>query len=171
MVRGRPVGRGGGGRGQGRGNTPPVVAPASGDPCFSTRIPIPHFDPDNYNVWAFNMKSYMTAEGCYGAVDEASNGWAGANDEKKTTMRAQAFNIIRFSLGAAYQHISGEHDVTQAKELWDSLRAMHVQNDLDAKLKLESRLQALYWDHTRHHVDSFLADLTKIKAEYRVAGI
>ncbi len=53
-----------------------TVVPSSGlsDSSQSyTRIPIPMFDPDNYDVWCFNMWCVLAAEGCYGAIDNTSN--------------------------------------------------------------------------------------------------
>lgn len=172
MPRGRPVGRGGAGRGQGRAFVPPPMTLAPGDhPQVSARIPIPFFDPDNYHIWAFEMQSHMAAEGCFGAIDLQTNDWVAADDSERASMRLRAFDMMRYSLGVAYQYISSEHRVGEAKELWDHLRDLYVKKGMDTQLRLDSRFQSLVWDHTRHHVDSFLADLSRIKAEFRTAEI
>ena len=173
MPRGRPVGRGGGGRGQGRGNAPIAPPPLHDEHSqvgATAKTFIPMFDPDNYHTWAHSMKSFLSAEGCFGAIDEASGGWANLDDNQQTRLKLQAFNFLRVALGSVHNYIVAQFEVDKAKPLWDRLRAMYVRSDMDTRLTLENRFQALCWDRTRHHVDSFLADLTSIQTEFRAGG-
>ncbi len=74
------------------------------------------FDPDNYDVWCFNMWCVLAAEGCYGAIDNTSNNWVNASPEAQMSMQLHAFNTLHYSLGPSYQYISGEHQIHEAKQ-------------------------------------------------------
>ena len=137
---------------------------------YGTRIPVPVFNPSNYFVWSFEMECYMNAENCFGAIDESSNSWPLLSTAAHNVMKHRAFNLIRYSLGASFVYVCGEHDPGQAKELWDHVKKMFVTDDMATKLNLERRFQLIHWDQTRHHVDSFLQELYLIRMEYKTAG-
>lgn len=137
---------------------------------YGTRIPVPIFNPSNYFVWSFEMECYMNAENCFGAIDEISNSWPLLSTAARNVMKHRAFNLIRYSLGASFVYVCGEHEPGQAKELWEHVRKMFVTDDMATKLNLERRFQLIHWDQTRHHVDSFLQELYLIRMEYKTAG-
>ena len=68
------------------------------------------------------MQSFLSAEGCFGAIDHITNNWNGLNTEGQRALQHRAFNTLCYSLGPDFQYISGEHQVHEAKELWDHIK-------------------------------------------------
>lgn len=185
MPRTRSRGRGHGrGRAGGRGGTlpspvganspnsslPSSVSSSGIQPQGQTRVPVPIFDPDNYHVWCFTMKSFLTAEGCFGAIDKVSNDWENLDSSQKMILKHRAFNLLRYSMGNSYVYVCAEFQVHQAHKLWQHIRSMFVKDDLSTRLSLQKRFQEVFWDTSRHHVDSFLQELYMIRMEHKNAG-
>ena len=175
MPRGRPPGRG---RGSGTYIPLPTqsAAPAAGanpDALVTSSAPkatVPLFDSSNYHVWAFNMRCFLLAEGSFGAIDELSNGWLALTPSKQQEMQYRAFNWMRVALGGSFVYVCGEFQAHESKRLWEHVQSMFVKNDLATRLKLEQRFQNIYWNTSKHHVDSFLQELYLLRMEHRVAG-
>ena len=131
---------------------------------------VPIFDSENYHVWAFDMRSFLLADGSFGAIDEQSNQWASLSEEAKLCLQYRAFNWLRTALGRSYVYMCADVNPDSPRVLWLHIRSLYVKDDMATKLKLEQRFQNIYWDTTRHHVDSFLQELYLLRMEHTAAG-
>lgn len=116
------------------------------------------------------MESFLLAEGSFGAIDRLSNNWGELTANQREVLRFRAFNWLRVSLGNSFVYVCGEFAVGAARKLWKHVRSMYVKTDMATKLRLEQRFQNIYWDSSRHHVDSFLQELYLLKMEHSTAG-
>jgi hypothetical protein len=72
---------------------------ASSDFTMSVSRPgVPIFDSENYHIWAFNMRSFLLADGSFNAIDEQSNQWASLSKEAKLCLQYRAFNWLHAAL-------------------------------------------------------------------------
>jgi hypothetical protein len=82
-------------------------------------------------------------------------------------LQYRVFNWLRTALGRSYVYMCADVNPDSPQVLWLHIQSLYVKDDMVTKLKLEQQFQNIYWDTTRHHVDSFLQELYLLRMEQR----
>jgi hypothetical protein len=130
---------------------------------------IPKFTPDDWHTWAFRMESHLQQKECFGPIDQASNGWATAAQQRRHKMQINAFAEILKSLGDLHCGLAASHQHQEAIQLWQHLQREFGHVDVPAQMDVDDEFQA--FKHTDGETcDQYLAKFDLVCNKMRNTG-